>query len=228
MGGNVLLLLNNASSHVILDSVSNSTVHFLPPNTTSHLEPLDANIIQSFKCQYHKEHVWIYLDMLEKQDKVSKLTVKDALYMCMSVWKAVTTATIQNYWRSVDMMADKHDHKDQDEEDEELDEDLQRDLDKLKPALGGNVMSADDFCDIDERVEAGKSLGEDDIVPFVTSTADDSADTSAIDEYDPAPPVTTASEAKRDPSDAIALLSSSSGVKGQCYCGSKILRRKLA
>ena len=57
MGGNVLLLLNNASSHVILDSVSNSTVHFLPPNTTSHLEPLDANIIQSFKCKYHKEHV---------------------------------------------------------------------------------------------------------------------------------------------------------------------------
>ena len=65
--------------------------------------------------------------MLEKQGKPFKLTVRDALYMCMSAWKTATTATIQNCWQSVDIMSDEHDYKDQDEEDEELDEDLQRD-----------------------------------------------------------------------------------------------------
>ena len=91
-------------------------------------------------------------------------------------------------------MAAEHGYDDQHEE---LDEDLQQDLDKLKPALGGNIMSADDFCDIDKEVETGKSLCEDDIVAVANSTIDDSADTSAIDEYDLAPHVVTASEAKR-------------------------------
>ena len=170
-GRNVLLLLDNASSHVIPDSLSNITIHFLPADTTSHLQSLDTGIIRSFKCKYRKEQVRIYLDMLEKECKLSKLTVKD--YMCMSAWKAVTTDTIQNCWQSVDIMADEQGYEDQHEE---LDDDLQ-DLDKLKTALRGNIMSADDFCDIDKEVETGKSLGEDDIVALVISTSDDSADT---------------------------------------------------
>ena len=83
-GQNALLLLDNASSHVIPDSLSNITIHFLPANTTSHLQPLDAAVIRSFKYKYCNEPVRMYLDMLEKQGKLSKLTVKDALYMCMS------------------------------------------------------------------------------------------------------------------------------------------------
>jgi hypothetical protein len=66
-GRNVLLLLDNASSHVIPESLSNITVHFLPANTTSHLQPLDAGIIRSFKSKYRKEQVRKYLDMLESQ-----------------------------------------------------------------------------------------------------------------------------------------------------------------
>ena len=101
-------------------------------------------------------------------------------------------------------MADEHDYKDQDEEDEELDEDLQRDLDKLKPALGGNIMSADDFCVIDEGVEARRSLSDDDIVALVASTGD--ADTSAYNEYDPVSHVVTVGKAKRGLSNAIAFI----------------------
>ena len=223
-GRNVLLLLDNASSHVIPDSLSNITIHFLPANTTSHLQPLDAGIIRSFKCKYRKEQVRIYLDMLEKEGKLSKLTVKDALYMCMSAWKAVTTDTIQNCWRSVDIMADEQGYEDQHEE---LDEDQQQDLDKLKPALGGNIMSADDFCDIDKEVETGKSLGEDDIVALVTSTSDDSADTSAIDEYDPAPHVVTASEAKRGLSDAIAFIEQQQWCEGGMLLWLRDLEKKI-
>ena len=50
---NVLLLLDNASSHSYKDiSLSNTTLEFLPPATTSHLQPLDAGIIQNFKVHY--------------------------------------------------------------------------------------------------------------------------------------------------------------------------------
>src|SRR5437016_9519122 len=48
---NILLLVDNASSHKIDDNTtfSNITLHFLPPNCTAHLQPCDAGIIYSSK-----------------------------------------------------------------------------------------------------------------------------------------------------------------------------------
>ncbi len=48
---NILLLVDNAPVHVINENLNltNVTVHFLPPNTTAHLQPCDAGIINSFK-----------------------------------------------------------------------------------------------------------------------------------------------------------------------------------
>ena len=53
---NILLLANNAPTYLIDETIqlSNIKVHFLPPNTTSHLQPLDAGIINSFKVRIIK------------------------------------------------------------------------------------------------------------------------------------------------------------------------------
>ncbi len=47
----ILLLADNAPVHIIDENVNltNVTVHFLPPNTTAHLQPCDVGIINSFK-----------------------------------------------------------------------------------------------------------------------------------------------------------------------------------
>ena len=47
----ILLLVDNAPVHIIDENVSltNVAVHFLPLNTTAHLQPCDAEIINSFK-----------------------------------------------------------------------------------------------------------------------------------------------------------------------------------
>ena len=63
----VLLLIDNASSHFNPDknnteqddnlNLSHIRVHFLPPNTTAHLQPMDASIIKSFKAIYKQHYI---------------------------------------------------------------------------------------------------------------------------------------------------------------------------
>ena len=53
---NILLLLDNAPVHLILDETKEKLdsidVKFLPPNTITKLQPCDTSIIYSFKCHY--------------------------------------------------------------------------------------------------------------------------------------------------------------------------------
>ena len=62
-GRKVLLLLDNATSHVNLELL-NVHIHFLPPNITSLLEPMDAGIIRNFKLKYKALFVQWLLDMV--------------------------------------------------------------------------------------------------------------------------------------------------------------------
>src|SRR3954451_12687095 len=54
----ILLLIDNAPVHLILEETQEKLdsveVKFLPPNTTTALQPCDARIIHSFKCHYKR------------------------------------------------------------------------------------------------------------------------------------------------------------------------------
>ena len=57
-GQRVLLLIDNCSSHKIENLIlSYVDIYFLPPNTTSKLQPLDAGIIMAFKKHYRRYHI---------------------------------------------------------------------------------------------------------------------------------------------------------------------------
>jgi len=49
----ILLLVDNAPVHSVSNPelLTNITIHYLPPNTTVHLQPADAGIINSFKVR---------------------------------------------------------------------------------------------------------------------------------------------------------------------------------
>jgi DDE superfamily endonuclease len=46
--------------------LSNITIHFLPPNMTAHIQPMDAGIIHSFKSKYKKLYCRYLINQFEK------------------------------------------------------------------------------------------------------------------------------------------------------------------
>ncbi|XP_070005588.1 uncharacterized protein [Nicotiana sylvestris] len=65
----ILLLMDNATSHDIEEYESQLTrikVHHLPPNTTSHLQPVDAGIIANFKVKHKSCFIKHLIDEYER------------------------------------------------------------------------------------------------------------------------------------------------------------------
>ena len=50
----IMLLLDNCTSHVIFNGLTNTKLIFFPPNCTSKLQPADQGIIQNLKVNYRK------------------------------------------------------------------------------------------------------------------------------------------------------------------------------
>ena len=101
----ILLFVDNAPCHILLQSVilENITVHFLPNNTTSIIQPLDQGIIGAFKANYRKNIFSEQCLWLEKgsslQDFARHIDVFEAMNLIKSSWSNVTQLTIQNCFR---------------------------------------------------------------------------------------------------------------------------------
>lgn len=96
---NVLLLLDNAPSHVV-ENYSNITIQFLPPNTTSKLQPMDQGVLRLVKLGYRSRIADHYLDGVQNnehaKDIIKKLDLKVACDFVCAAWKKVNANTIQN------------------------------------------------------------------------------------------------------------------------------------
>ena len=94
----VLLLLDNATCHKPIDDVTNIELHYLPPTTTSHLQPMDAGIIQSFKSKYRRQHLASVIDQID-DDKDTAIQLDDAIRYLRRAWDQVTSETMANCWK---------------------------------------------------------------------------------------------------------------------------------
>ena len=68
----ILLLIDNAPSHIV-DEYSNINIQFLPPNTTSKIQPLDQGIIRSVKCAYRKTIQVQYCSCMRNYEEVKQI-----------------------------------------------------------------------------------------------------------------------------------------------------------
>ncbi|XP_062511839.1 tigger transposable element-derived protein 6-like [Corticium candelabrum] len=94
----ILLFVDNCTAHP--DVVrSNVKLVFLPPNTTSKLQPCDAGIIQTVKTHYRKQllrHVLFHIDKASCVSELAKkVNVLDAIVWLRSAWDRVHPSTIR-------------------------------------------------------------------------------------------------------------------------------------
>lgn len=94
-----LLIVDNASCHSTTISTENFTVIFIPPNTTSLIQPLDQQVIKVFKQLYRKN---LLLNLLkhggEIIDGLKKINLKEVLFLVVESWRDVQTKIIVNAW----------------------------------------------------------------------------------------------------------------------------------
>ena len=110
-GQSVILLLDNAGCHPpdLRKTYSNIKIIFLPPNTTSMLQPLDLGIIKKCKVYYRKLLMRFILAKIETCTSASELlqsvNVLHAIRWVADAWKSVGKTTIKKCFRKPGILA---------------------------------------------------------------------------------------------------------------------------
>ena len=81
----VILFIDNCPGHPEVNDLSNVTVQYLPPQTTSHLQPCDQGIIQCFKRHYRQLLLQQHIIAVERKEDF-KPTVLDATIYTQTAW----------------------------------------------------------------------------------------------------------------------------------------------
>lgn len=185
----ILLLLDNASSHPSDVELSNVTLSFLPPNTTSHLQPLDSGIIKCFKSHYRKLQLQHIVQMIEDETQPD-LNLKQAVYFVKAAWQNVSPAVVQNCWVHAGLITKDSLLKNSVTEEPVASSvptsDVQAILGKLPGA--GSLMSASEYINVDAAEATEQEMTDDEIVQAVLCEAEDS-ELEARDEEEEEPDI---------------------------------------
>lgn len=96
----VILFVDNASCHKISINCESVKIEFLPPNTTSIIQPLDQGIIHCFKAYYRQTIIRKQLLSIERGQTVKEflksVTLLDAIFYIKRSWWLVKDDSIKN------------------------------------------------------------------------------------------------------------------------------------
>ena len=97
-GRRIALVIDNATCHPKI-TLSNIELVFLPPNTTSHTQPMDQGIIANMKSHYR--HLYTLGHLLPAMEAKVRCTYNlfDALDVVSHAWSLVTPRTIARCFR---------------------------------------------------------------------------------------------------------------------------------
>ena len=104
-----VLLLDNAPSHtkvyLLMNNDSKIRCVFLPPNTTSVLQPMDQGVLDTVKRHYRKKLMRKALDEDNESKSMAEIkksiTIKDAIRWSAEAWEDIAPYTLRSSWNMV-------------------------------------------------------------------------------------------------------------------------------
>lgn len=148
----ILLLINDASSHKTSLTLSNVDVQFMPDNLTSEVQPLNRGIIRAVKTQY-RIMMFQHILVTETESAMSEtnlcqtINVLQAIRWINRAWEKVSTETIRKCFKRTGCPGPKILSNEGSEEKALADL-----INSLPSNLRNNVSSAEEIINIDEHL----------------------------------------------------------------------------
>ena len=161
-GRKIKMIVDNCPAHPHVEGLQAVELIFLPPNTTSKLQPMDQGVIRSLKAKY-RSALCLYINRIESGQELPKISILDAMKFLVQAWNRVTKDTVQNCFKRAGISKDA-----QADAVEEIDyrfKSLQSDLDELRlldQSLVPDGTTAEDYTDTDKNLVVTESVLIDD------------------------------------------------------------------
>ncbi|GFR58720.1 tigger transposable element-derived protein [Elysia marginata] len=101
-GRSIALIIDNCSAHPPISDLRAIEIFFLPPNTTSLLQPCDQGIIETYKTLYRKRVLRRFIDSYEETGSTTshfKMNLLDTLIIAAASWNDIESTTIQKCFK---------------------------------------------------------------------------------------------------------------------------------
>lgn len=193
----VIIFVDNCAAHGAIDNLRAIRLEFLPPNTTSVLQPMDQGIIKNLKVHY-RSRLLSRVVLCHEQGTKYKADLLPALYILADAWKAVKESAIANSFRHAGFCALSAISGDESSDTCARGDDSSVDGAALVEDLRGSGMaipasiSFDDYAEVDRCTEFCAEFTDDEIVAEVLNLPADGSDDDEDDDENVGEPPSTA------------------------------------
>ena len=98
-GRKVALVIDNCPAHPSIENLKSIYLYFLPPNTTSVLQPMDQGVIRSLKAKYRTRVIKKIIGAIDQGKQTNPISILEAMKILVLSWGDVTSTTIVNCFK---------------------------------------------------------------------------------------------------------------------------------
>ena len=149
----VALIVDNCPAHPHVPGLVAIDLIFLPPNMTPITQPMDQGVIRSLKAKYRAKMIRKYINAIDSNKELPKITILDAMVMLEQSWSMLPGTTITNCFKKawISKESQQNSINNTDDPFAQLTENL-NELMALDPNLASYGFTAESFTDTDDGV----------------------------------------------------------------------------
>lgn len=180
----IALFVDNCTAHPHVQSLQSIELIFLPPNTTSEIQPCDQEML---KVHYRKNMVKRLICAINSGSTAVdfKITLLDGLQMPRKAWESVTESTVSNCFRKAGFVLPLEPEAEEEDPFLNLDEEGTSQDDPLLQLEIENPCTFDEYVAVDDDIQCAPLPTTKDIVSSVRQTSEEADEND--DAGDPLP-----------------------------------------